>query len=76
MDSDTDDTSSEPSCEPSSEPVQKKEQKLKMCKVPGCGATVKRIWNHIHGVHKTLSGTFLLQLLGMVTLLIRIFSKA
>ena len=30
---------------------------FKRCQVPGCGKTVKRIWNHIHGsAHKDLSG--------------------
>ena len=46
MESDSDDTSPEPVLV----------KKLKMCKVPGCGVTVKRIWNHIHDVHKSLSG--------------------
>ena len=30
--------------------------KLKRCMVPDCGVTVVKIWNHIHGVHKNLSG--------------------
>ena len=30
--------------------------RLKKCQVPGCGATIKRMWNHIHSsVHKDLS---------------------
>ena len=68
MESDSDDASeSDNNPEPAntSQPVLK-EPKLKMCKVPGCGVTVKRIWNHIYGVHKDLSGTWL-QLLCMVT---------
>ena len=31
--------------------------KLRRCAVPGCGVTVKRLWNHIYGtVHRDLDG--------------------
>ena len=39
------------------QPPKKKKAVYKRCKVPGCGATVKRMWNHIYGSsHKNLTG--------------------
>ena len=32
-------------------------KRFRKCQVPGCGVTVQKVWNHIHGTsHKSLSG--------------------
>ena len=40
------------------QPPKKQKAVYKRCKVPGCGATVKKMWNHIYGSrHKNLTGS-------------------